>query len=253
MPAFPIPEGLPHHPQISRGQTPRLECHPGLPRWVHRNLPPLRCAAHEGRSASGRVPPMDYLDNPDRRRAARPSDDASANSYGFGAASTPPACRTVTFMRFAPAPARAEQDIATCRPTYVELFGAIFADHVQRAPTARTFLAFDVDDDLVARQMCRQRAAIPFAGWVRRRRSGGSSRPWPLRLPRPLAPHPPGQAAADPDRASRNAGQIDGRRRCTSCHSFSFSACSSGTTSRSMRCRISVSSGSAARSICTSE
>jgi DNA invertase Pin-like site-specific DNA recombinase len=31
---------------------------------------------------------MDYLDNPGRRSEARPSDDASANSYGFGVAST---------------------------------------------------------------------------------------------------------------------------------------------------------------------
>jgi len=32
---------------------------------------------------------MDYLDNPERRSAARPSDDTSANSYGFAVASTP--------------------------------------------------------------------------------------------------------------------------------------------------------------------
>jgi hypothetical protein len=31
---------------------------------------------------------MDYLDNPERRSAARPSDDTSANSYGFAVAST---------------------------------------------------------------------------------------------------------------------------------------------------------------------
>ena len=36
----------------------------GLPRWVHRLLPPLRFAAREPRSATGRGPPMDYLDNP---------------------------------------------------------------------------------------------------------------------------------------------------------------------------------------------
>jgi len=35
-----------------------------LPRWVHRFLPPLRFAARETRSATGRGPPMDYLDNP---------------------------------------------------------------------------------------------------------------------------------------------------------------------------------------------
>ena len=31
---------------------------------------------------------MDYLGNPERRSGARPSDDASAYSYGFGVAST---------------------------------------------------------------------------------------------------------------------------------------------------------------------
>jgi hypothetical protein len=67
---------------------PRLEGHPGLSRWVHRNLPPLRFAARQGRSASGRVPPMDYPDNPERRSVGRPSGDASANSYGFVAAAT---------------------------------------------------------------------------------------------------------------------------------------------------------------------
>jgi hypothetical protein len=35
---------------------------------------------------------MDYLDNPERRSAARPSDDTSANSYGFAVASTPRSC-----------------------------------------------------------------------------------------------------------------------------------------------------------------
>ena len=85
---------------------------PRLPRWVHRNLPPLRFAAREGRSASGRVPPMDYLDNPDRRRAARPSDDASANSYGFGAASTY-GC-DVTLRSTRPAAARAKRTPETC-------------------------------------------------------------------------------------------------------------------------------------------
>ena len=42
----------------------------------------------------------------------------------------------------------------------VELLGAVFADHVQRASAARTLLAVDIDDDLEARQVCRQRAAI---------------------------------------------------------------------------------------------
>ena len=37
---------------------------------------------------------------------------------------------------------------------------AVFADHVQRASAARTLLAVDIDDDLEARQVCRQRAAI---------------------------------------------------------------------------------------------
>src|SRR4051812_6208853 len=32
---------------------------------------PLRFAARQGRSASGRVPPMDYLDNPERCRPGR--------------------------------------------------------------------------------------------------------------------------------------------------------------------------------------
>jgi hypothetical protein len=35
----------------------------GLPRWVHRSLPSLRFAAREMRSATGRGPPTDYLDN----------------------------------------------------------------------------------------------------------------------------------------------------------------------------------------------
>ena len=42
----------------------------------------------------------------------------------------------------------------------IEHLGAIVADHVQRAATAGAFLALDVDDDLVARQVCRQRTAI---------------------------------------------------------------------------------------------
>jgi hypothetical protein len=96
---------------------PRLECHPGLPRWVHRNLPPLRFAAREGRSASGRVPPMDYLGNPERRSGARPSDDASANSYGFGVASTvvdpgAPACGPL-HARIAPRGVRCFGDCTT--------------------------------------------------------------------------------------------------------------------------------------------
>jgi hypothetical protein len=41
---------------------PRLECHPGLLRWVHRNLPPCASLRAKGRSASGRLPPMDYLE-----------------------------------------------------------------------------------------------------------------------------------------------------------------------------------------------
>ena len=56
------------------------------------------------------------------------------------------------------------------------MLGAIVADHVQRAAAAGAFLALDVDDDLVARQMCRQRTAIavgslcapPSLRWFRR-------------------------------------------------------------------------------------
>ena len=42
----------------------------------------------------------------------------------------------------------------------VELLGAVFTDHVQHAPAARTLLALGIDDDLEAWQVCRQRAAI---------------------------------------------------------------------------------------------
>ena len=42
----------------------------------------------------------------------------------------------------------------------VELLAAVFADHVQRATTAGTVLALDIDDHLEARQVCRQCAAI---------------------------------------------------------------------------------------------
>jgi hypothetical protein len=42
----------------------------------------------------------------------------------------------------------------------IEHLGAIVADHVQGAATAGALLALDVDDDLVARQVCGQRTAI---------------------------------------------------------------------------------------------
>jgi hypothetical protein len=42
----------------------------------------------------------------------------------------------------------------------IEHLAAIVADHVQRAAAAGAFLALDVDDDLVARQVCGQRTAI---------------------------------------------------------------------------------------------
>ena len=42
----------------------------------------------------------------------------------------------------------------------VEHLGAIVTDHVQRTATAGAFLALDVDDDLVARQVCGQCTAI---------------------------------------------------------------------------------------------
>ena len=51
----PIPAGLPHHPQIFRGQTLPGPSIRGLPRWVHRNLPPLsrRCARTALRDGAG--------------------------------------------------------------------------------------------------------------------------------------------------------------------------------------------------------
>ena len=62
----------------------------------------------------------------------------------------------------------------------VELLAAVFADHVQRATTAGTVLALDIDDHLEARQVCRQCAAIAVghlsaSPFVRRlcRRFGG--------------------------------------------------------------------------------
>lgn len=54
----------------------------------------------------------------------------------------------------------------------VELLGAVFADHMQRATAARTLLALDIDDDLEARQVCRQRTAIAV---------GRLGAPWSLR------------------------------------------------------------------------
>ena len=52
--------------------------------------PPAPSASLRAKGATlrGRVPPMDYLDNPVRRSEARPSEYTSANSYGFAVAST---------------------------------------------------------------------------------------------------------------------------------------------------------------------
>src|SRR6202453_2761546 len=86
---LPIPAGLPHYPQISRGQTLGRSAIPDCPGGSTVTSLPFASLRAKGRSASGRVPPMDYLDNPERRSAARPSDDTSANSYGFAVASTP--------------------------------------------------------------------------------------------------------------------------------------------------------------------
>src|SRR6202789_1237468 len=85
---LPIPAGLPHYPQISRGQTLGRSAIPDCPGGSTGTSRPFASLRAKGRSASGRVPPMDYLDNPERRSAARPSDDTSANSYGFAVAST---------------------------------------------------------------------------------------------------------------------------------------------------------------------
>jgi len=57
----------------------------------------------------------------------------------------------------------------------IEHLGAILADHVQRATAAGTVFALDIDDHFVARQVCRQRAAIaigrpcasPSLRWLR--------------------------------------------------------------------------------------
>src|SRR5271157_5017184 len=53
-------------------------------------VPPAPSASlrAQGAPLRGRVPPMDYLDNPERRRTGQPSDATSANSYGFRPAST---------------------------------------------------------------------------------------------------------------------------------------------------------------------
>ena len=88
MPACPIPEALPHLPQVSPGQTLDWRAIPDCPAGSTGTSRPFASLRAKGRSASGRVPPMDYLDNPERRSPGRISDDASANSYGFGAAST---------------------------------------------------------------------------------------------------------------------------------------------------------------------
>ena len=58
----------------------------------------------------------------------------------------------------------------------VELLGAVFTDHVQRTAAARALFVVDVDDDLIACQVCRQRPAIavgslrtpPSLRWFRR-------------------------------------------------------------------------------------
>jgi hypothetical protein len=72
----------------SASNTPRL----ALPRTVTPGIaqvgpqgPPAPVASLRAKGAPrrGRVPPMDYLDNPKRHSESRPSDDASANSYGF--------------------------------------------------------------------------------------------------------------------------------------------------------------------------
>ena len=85
---LPIPAGLPHHPQISRGQTLGRSAIPDCPGGSTGTSHPFASLRAKGRSASGRVPPMDDLDNPGRRGAGRPSDNTSANSYGFAVAST---------------------------------------------------------------------------------------------------------------------------------------------------------------------
>ena len=89
---LPIPAGLPHHPQITRGQTlgrsAILDC-PGGSTGTSRPVASLRA---KGAPRRGRVPPMVYLDNPERRRETQPSDPTSANNNGFWLASTPMAC-----------------------------------------------------------------------------------------------------------------------------------------------------------------
>ena len=53
--------------------------------------PPAPVASLRAKGAPRRrVPPMVYLDNPERRREAQPSDQTSANNYGFWPASTRP-------------------------------------------------------------------------------------------------------------------------------------------------------------------
>jgi hypothetical protein len=53
-------------------------------------VPPAPSASLRAKGAPlrGRVPPMDYPDNPERCRTGRPSDGTSANSCGFRPAST---------------------------------------------------------------------------------------------------------------------------------------------------------------------
>ena len=78
VPAFPIPEGLPHHPQIFRGQTLGRSAIPDCPGGSTGTSRPVASLRAKGAPRRGRVPPMDYLDNPERRPETQPSD------YNFG-------------------------------------------------------------------------------------------------------------------------------------------------------------------------
>src|SRR5262249_923658 len=136
----------------------------------------------------------------------------------------------------------------------VELLGAVLTDLVQCATTAGAFLALDIDDDLEARQVCRQRAAVAVG-----RPCLPPSSPRFCRIFGRLAFV--GNLLISLQRKLqlievkllRTRSVPMRSRRWISSRSFSFSACSSGTTSRSICCRTSGSSGSAARSICMPE
>ena len=111
---------------VARGSITSRE----LPKWVHRFLPPLRFAARETRSATGRGPPMDYLDNPLPASIAG-ADHVPAKKCGFRPAFTDAwPSRSLTPRTFAGS--WVDQSVAAARRKRCRLTGKPRALRVRR-------------------------------------------------------------------------------------------------------------------------